>query len=71
MKSLVFFQGKQEENVKLLQQYADTESAQQGKSESPATLKVSLFRGFHVVFFEKFFIEKCYFLAILLLFSKN
>jgi hypothetical protein len=42
MKSLIFFQGKQEENVKLLQQYVDTESEQQGKSENPATLRVSI-----------------------------
>lgn len=40
MKSLVFFQGKQDENIKLLQQYADMESEQPGTNESPATLKV-------------------------------
>jgi hypothetical protein len=48
MKSLIFFQGEQEENAKVLQQYVDNESEQQGTSEKPATLKVNI--DFSLVF---------------------
>jgi hypothetical protein len=39
MKSLVFFQGKQKENVKLLQKYVEMETEQE--NDAPASLKVS------------------------------
>lgn len=42
LKSIEFFQGEKEENVELLEKYANMETDHEAKNEAPANLKASL-----------------------------